>query len=149
MKKWMGVLAVLMVASAVFAAEGWLTDFEKAEAQAKATDKYMLMDFSGSDWCGMCIKLDKDVFSKDAFKKFASENLVLMLVDFPRSKQQADEVKAQNRKLAGQYEIQYFPTVILLSPEGKVLWRKVGIPDGGAEGFVGKIEDAIKADASE
>lgn len=144
MKKWMGALALLLVASTVFAAEGWLTDFEKAKDQAKAENKYMLIDFSGSDWCGWCIKLDREVFSQDAFKAYADENLVLMLADFPARKPQSAEVQAQNQKLADQYGIQGYPTVILLSPEGKMAGR-TGYQPGGAEAYVQHIKGLVKA----
>lgn len=144
MRKWMTALAVLMVASAVFAADGWLTDFEKAKAQAKAEGKYVLVDFSGSDWCGWCIKLDREVFSQDAFKKYADQNLVLMLADFPSSKPQSDEVKDQNKKLAAQYGIRGYPTVILLSPDGKTA-GSTGYKQGGAKAYVEHIKGLIKA----
>ena len=144
MKKWMGIFAALMVASAAFAADGWLTDFEKAKAQAEAENKYMLVDFSGSDWCGWCIKLDREVFSQDAFKVYAGKNLVLMLADFPSGKSQSAEVKEQNRKLAEQYGIRGYPTVILLSPEGKIAGR-TGYQRGGPEAYVEHIKALIKA----
>jgi thioredoxin-related protein len=144
MKKWMTGLAVLMVASAVFAADGWLTDFAKAQAQAKADGKYMLIDFSGSDWCGWCIKLDNEVFSKDSFKAYAAENLVLMMADFPSRTPQADEVKAQNQKLAAQYGVRGYPTVILLAPDGTLAGR-TGYQAGGPEKYVEHVKALIKA----
>ena len=84
MKKWLMWLAVVSMSAGVFAADGWETDFAKASAKAKAEGKHILIDFSGSDWCGWCIKLDKEVFSKKAFKSYAKENLILVLADFPR-----------------------------------------------------------------
>ena len=74
----------------------WLTSLAEAKAEAAKRKVPILADFSGSDWCGWCIKLDKEVFSTDAFRKYASENLVLLLVDFPRTKTQSDEIKKQN-----------------------------------------------------
>lgn len=100
-------------------ATNWETDFEKALATAKDSGKHMLLDFSGSDWCGWCIRLEKEVFSQDAFKDFAKENLVCVLVDFPRAKEQTDELKQQNLELARKYGIKGYPTIIILSPDGK------------------------------
>jgi len=100
-------------------ATNWETDFEKALATAKASGKYMLLDFSGSDWCGWCIRLEKEVFSQDAFNDFAKENLVCVLVDFPRAKEQTDELKQQNLELARKYDIKGYPTIIILSPNGE------------------------------
>jgi thioredoxin-related protein len=69
----------------------WLTDFEQAKVQAEKQNKYILIDFSGSDWCRWCVKLDQEVFSKPAFKSFAEKNLVLFMADFPRKIQLSDE----------------------------------------------------------
>jgi len=144
MKKWIGMLAVLMVASAAFATEGWLTDFEQAKAQAKAENKYVLVDFSGSDWCGWCIKLEHEVFSKAAFKAYARENLVLMLADFPSGKPQTAAVKAQNRRMAEQFGIRGYPTVIVLGPDGALVGR-TGYQRGGPEAYVEHVKGLIKA----
>lgn len=113
----------------------WVTSFEAARRQAAERKVPILADFSGSDWCGWCIKLDEEVFSKKAFKDYARENLVLFLADFPRRKPQAAELKEQNRKLSGQYGIEGFPTVLLLDATGKELAR-TGYRPGGAEGYV-------------
>jgi len=74
----------------------WLTDLQKAQAKAKTENKLVMMDFTGSDWCGWCIKLNKEVFSKPEFADYARKNLVLVEVDFPRYKKQADDVKKAN-----------------------------------------------------
>jgi len=126
--------------------DGWNTDFERAKAKAKAEGKYMLVDFSGSDWCGWCVKLGKEVFSQNAFKAYAHENLVLMLVDFPRdkSKQSADEQK-QNQALAEEFGIQGFPTVYILDPDGTPI-DKTGYQAGGSGAYVEYIKTVI-ADA--
>ena len=79
-------LALLAAATTLLAKTGWDDDFEKSLAKAKEEKKMVLLDFTGSDWCGYCIKLDEEVFSKSAFKKFAKENLVLVELDFPRGK---------------------------------------------------------------
>ena len=84
-------------------ADLWLTDFEKAKAQAKAEKKDLLVDFTGSDWCGWCMKLDEEVFSQDVFTASAPKDFVLVKLDYPQKTPQPDELKEQNKKLAEQY----------------------------------------------
>ncbi len=127
------------------AGEGWMTDFEAAKAKAVAEQKPMLLDFTGSDWCGWCIKLDKEVFSQQAFQAYAADSLVLVELDFPRRKAQSDELKAQNEALAQKYNIRGFPTIVVLSPEGELLGR-TGYRPGGPEAYVDHLK-AIVASA--
>ncbi len=122
----------------------WETDFAHARTNALTTGRYLLLDFSGSDWCGWCIKLDKEVFSQQAFQTFASSNLVCVLIDFPRAKKQSKELQTQNEKLAQQYNVRGFPTVILLSPDGEWVGR-TGYQPGGARKYVQHIQDMIEA----
>lgn len=141
--KWLAVAAAVAVSSSVFAAEGWVTDFNKAKAEAKESSKHILIDFSGSDWCGWCIKLDKEVFQKEAFKTYADEELVLMLADFPRDKSnQSESLQAQNEQLAREFGVRGFPTVFVLSPDGKVI-GKTGYQAGGPEAYVEHIKQII------
>jgi len=143
MKKWLMVLAAVVVGTGAYASEGWETDFAKASAKAKAEGKYMLIDFSGSDWCGWCVKLDKEVFSKAAFKEYAKDNLVLVLADFPRDKsKQSAELQKQNNELKDKFGIRGFPTVYILSPEGKTV-NQTGYQPGGPEAYVDYIKKII------
>lgn len=138
--KFASSVAVLALGSSVaFAAAGWDDDHAKAVAQAKAEKKMVLMDFTGSDWCGWCIKLDKEVFSKKEFKDYAKENLVLVEVDFPQSKRQTKKIKDQNEKLKGEYGITGFPTIIVLDAEGKKI-GKLGYMEGGPTAFIAALE---------
>src|SRR5262245_57521248 len=116
-----------LVAIKANAAE-WQTDYEQALAAAKASGKYVLLDFTGSDWCSPCIQLNKAVFTKTSFLKYAEQNLVLVEIDFPRRKALPEKVQQQNQKLAQQYHIgdSGFPTVVLLNPEGKILGQLEG-----------------------
>ena len=106
----------------------WQTDYEQALAAAKVSRKCVLLDFTGSDWCGPCIEMEKAVFSKAAFLNFAKTNLVLVEVDYPRRKALPEKVKKQNELLRGHYNIERsgFPTVILLDPDGKILGQLEG-----------------------
>ena len=145
MKKWLVVLAAVAMSAGAFASEGWETDFDKAAAKAKAEGKYMLVDFSGSDWCRWCVKLDNEVFSKKAFEEYAKGNLVLVLVDFPRNKSnQSAAIQKQNNVLAQKFGVRGFPTVFILDPNGKPI-DKTGYQDGGPEAYVSYIKKAIEA----
>lgn len=146
MKKLLTLVAAVAVSAGAFAAEGWLTDFEKAKTQAKEENKHILIDFSGSDWCGWCIKLDKEVFQKDEFKAYAKDNLVLVLADFPRDKSKVSEVTAaQNEKLAKEFGVRGFPTVFVLAPDGSTV-GKTGYQAGGPDAYVEHLKKII-ADA--
>ena len=121
----------------------WLTSLAEAKTEAAKRKVPILADFSGSDWCGWCMKLDEEVFSTPAFKKYASENLVLLLVDFPRDKPQTAEVKKQNSGLSDQFEIKGFPTVLLLNADGKLLAR-TGYQQGGAENYIKNLKKLLE-----
>ncbi len=121
----------------------WLTDFEKAKQLSDELKRPILADFSGSDWCGWCIKLDKEVFSTKEFKDFASSNLVLLLVDFPARKSQSEKEKKQNKELAEKYGIEGYPTVLLLDKDGNVL-AKTGYRRGGAEAYIEHLKKLLQ-----
>ncbi|MCZ7637735.1 MAG: thioredoxin family protein [Verrucomicrobia bacterium] len=76
----------------------WHTDLAKAQALAKTENKKVLINFTGSDWCGFCIKLHKEVFATPEFQEFAGKNLVLVEADFPRNKTLPAELKAANEE---------------------------------------------------
>jgi protein disulfide-isomerase len=99
----------------------------------------VLLDFTGSDWCGWCILLDREVFSKPQFKEYADKNLVLVEVDFPKRKPMPDAMRMQNIRLAQRYGIQGFPTIIVLNGDGKVV-AELGYMQGGAEAFIAVLE---------
>jgi len=126
--------------NAVAAAKpGWLTSYDQAQKEAQAKNKLLLMDFTGSDWCGWCIMLDKEVFSKPEFKDYASKNLVLLELDFPRRKQMPPEISAQNERLLMKYGIQGFPTVVVFDSAGKPLGA-LGYQAGGPQPFIAQLE---------
>jgi len=124
------------------ASEQWETNYEAALDQAAKQDKMVLLDFTGSDWCGWCIKLRKDTFSKPEFQKFAEEKLVLVELDFPRAKEQNPDLKKQNQELAEKFGIEGFPTLVLVDPKGTEVTRNVGYLAGGPEGFAKWVESA-------
>ena len=99
----------------------WLTDLPQAKVQAKAEGKLVLLDFTGSDFCPPCIRLAKDVFPTKEFSDYAKQHLVLVEVDFPVKKKQAPALKAANEALAKEFKVDGYPTLIVLTPEGKKL----------------------------
>ena len=129
--------------AAVAAKTGWLTSFEQAQKEAQSKNRLLLMDFTGSDWCGWCIMLDKEVFSKPEFKEYASKNLVLLELDFPRRKQMPPETTAQNERLLMKYGIQGFPTVVVFDSSGKPLGA-LGYQAGGPQAFIEQLEKLRK-----
>jgi protein disulfide-isomerase len=132
MKKLTFILLTLWLAGRVLADESaWQTSFPEAAEQASREGKLLLLDFTGSDWCGWCIKLDGETFSRAEFLDYASRNVVLVKVDFPMHKSQPDGVKAANSVLKKQYGVSGFPTVLVLRPDGKVLWQQTGYAPGG------------------
>ena len=140
----LGSLALIaLTVGSVSAKPGWLTDFKQAQAEAKANNKLMLVDFTGSDWCGWCIKLDKEVFAKPEFQEYAKKNLVLMEVDFPRRKTLSAEQKIQNQELAARHGVQGFPTIVVLDAEGKQI-AELGYTPGGAAAFIAELDKLRK-----
>lgn len=136
--------AVLFSTHSLLAAEGWGTDYKKAVSQAKSEKKLVLLDFTGSDWCGWCMKLDKEIFSTQAFKDYAGKNLVLVELDFPKSKSQEADVKKQNEELAAKYEVQGFPTIVVLDDKGNQVGQ-LGYMEGGPEAFIAELEKLKKS----
>jgi thioredoxin-related protein len=121
------LLACSFVTTIARASE-WQTDYEQALATAKAARKCVLLDFTGSDWCGPCIEMKEVVFSQTAFLDYAKTNLVLIEVDYPRRNVLPEKVTKQNALLMYQYGIDKsgYPTVILLDPDGKILGQLEG-----------------------
>jgi protein disulfide-isomerase len=136
----LGLLSCWVAFQAAAAEEDWLTDLPKARALAKEEKKMVLMDFNGSDWCPPCKALRKNVLSSSEFTEYAKKNLVLVDLDFPHHKQQAEELKKANDALAQKYKIEGFPTVIVLSSEGKELSKKVGYDGQSAKEFIAELE---------
>jgi protein disulfide-isomerase len=138
-------LVSLGFASFARAESTWLHDFSKAQEEAKANHKLLFLNFTGSDWCGWCIKFDKEVLSQPKFKDFAHDNLVLMELDFPRRKSLPTEVQKQNRELAQLYEVMGFPTIVVLNSSGQKVWQFDGYFPGGPEAFVEQLQKLPKS----
>lgn len=128
----------------------WETDLTKAINISKVENKPLMLFFTGSDWCGWCIKLQKEVFKTPEFSKWANENVVLVELDFPRRKELSAEMKSQNEQMKQMFQIRGYPTVWLVQPEevdGKVNFRqlgKSGYVSGGPSAWITAIEPAFK-----
>ncbi len=139
-----GMIAVLTVAGVMAAdAVNWQTDAVKAQAQAQAENKLVMLDFTGSDWCGWCIKLKKEVFSQPEFAAYAKQNLVCVEVDFPMKKKLSAEQKKANDALAAKYNIKGYPTIIVLNGEGQKVGT-LGYMKGGPKTFTAELDKLKK-----
>jgi protein disulfide-isomerase len=137
---------VLLSLSSVFAGKpGWDDDYEKSLAKAKEEKKMVLLDFTGSDWCGWCIKLDKEVFSKQEFKRLAKEHLVLVELDYPHGKRLVKRTAEQNEALKEKYSVTAYPTLILLDPAGEEVNRWGGYSETFLEELRAKLPTAAPA----
>ena|ERR1700761_6186035 len=126
----------------------WLGDFHDAEAEATKTHKLILINFSGSDWCGPCIRERKEILETNTFENFASAHLVLVRADFPRQKknQLSKEQTKKNEALADKYNADgKFPFTLLVDDKGKVLKQWDGFPDVSPEKFVEQISPFVDA----
>ncbi|HEX5170229.1 MAG TPA: thioredoxin family protein [Cyclobacteriaceae bacterium] len=124
----------------------WLTNFETAREIATKENKFVLLNFSGSDWCAPCIKMKQEVFESEAFLLLAEKKLVLVRADFPRSKknQLSKEQTAHNEALAEKYNpLGKFPLTLLLDNKGKVLREWDGYQFGSQEKFMAALSDEL------
>ena len=145
-QKLVAMAALALAATGAWAMpEGWTDDFDAAKEKAKAEGKLILADFSGSDWCGWCMKLDKEVFSKKEFVEAAQRDFVLVMIDSPSDKMKLSrKAKKQNPKLVEKYGIKGFPTVLVLDAEGNRL-HKTGYREGGPGPYLEKLAEVKKA----
>jgi len=135
------LIAFSLVATIARGAE-WQTDYEQALATAKGARKYVLLNFTGSDWCGPCIEMRRSVFAKPDFLSFAQKSLILVEIDYPRRKALSEKTTKQNERLMHQYGIDRsgFPTVVLLNPDGKILGQLEGYSGEGPADIIAWVE---------
>lgn len=144
MKKWVvGMVACAALLQAGAEELKWLTSLPQAQAKAKSEHKLVMMDFTGSDWCPWCKKLNAEIFSKPEFAAYAQTNLVPVEVDFPHNKPQSEELKQANQALEKKYKIEGLPTVVVLDSQGKKL-GELGYTEGGPKAFINELEKLKK-----
>ena len=117
---------IILISSFTFSAQEWFLDLSNAQQKAIDDDKNIVLVFSGSDWCGPCIKLEKEIWETEKFKTYAKENLVMLRADFPRKKvnKLSKEQEIKNSKLAEKYNPQgFFPFVLILSKNLDILGK--------------------------
>ena len=150
---WMAACMAGLIAGSAWAAESdvWIkNDLAAAQAKAKELKKDVLVDFSGSDWCGWCIKLDQEVFSKPEFLDAATKDFVLCVLDFPNKPENKAKIPENlqkiNQELMGKYGVQGFPTVLLMTADGAII-GKTGYQPGGPAAYLEHLKE-IKAQQS-
>jgi len=131
MKKVLFILFLTLGSLAVNAQEAkWLTDMDEAMALSEKTKKPMLLFFTGSDWCGWCVRLQKEVLKTPEFAAWAKDNVILVELDFPRRTAQSLELKQQNAGIAKAFGVRGYPTVWITNAsknsEGKVSFQALG-----------------------
>ncbi len=137
-------LQTALAASAKKDEAEWLTSLPKALEQAKADNKVVMLDFTGSDWCPPCMKLKKEVFTKPEFAEYATKNLILVEVDFPQRKRLSKAQQEANDALAEKYNTSgMIPTIVLMNKDQKVL-GSVGYTPGGPKAFIAELEKILR-----
>jgi protein disulfide-isomerase len=142
--KWLFVVYTLLFISCQAQNERkvWYENLESAIEIAKEENKTVFINFTGSDWCKYCIKLDQEVLSQNEFKKFAQENLILVKLDFPRKIKQSQETIDYNRNLMNKYRVPGFPSIILLNGDGNQIGSTGYLP-GGPQNYVKHLKEII------
>ncbi len=142
---WTGVLGValsaLLPTLAAAGGKGWSHDVAAAMKQASEEKKDLLMDFTGSDWCGWCIRLNEEVFSQEAFRSEGPKHFVLVELDFPNDKSHlSEETQKQNDEWSQKLAVKGFPTIFLTDAEGRP-YAQTGYQDGGADKYVAHLAE--------
>ncbi|KAF2515976.1 thioredoxin family protein [Flavobacterium foetidum] len=144
------LIALFFSISALQAQElKWYTDVREAITVSNKSQKPMLMFFTGSDWCGWCIRLQNEVLKTPEFKKWAEQNVILVELDYPRAVAQTPEIKLQNNELQQAFGIQGFPTVFFTSAEskdGRINFKglgKTGYVAGGPTAWLNVAESIV------
>jgi len=120
----------------------WYTNMAEAQKAAEESDRPILVNFTGSDWCRWCIALSGEVLSQQTFIDYAAKELVTLKIDFPRRKQLPEDEVRENNLLAGKYGVRGFPTLVLLDTEGKLIAR-TGYRKGGADSYVEHLKGLL------
>jgi len=136
----------LLLLVLLFSSSEWRNNLNEAKIMAQKEHKYILLNFSGSDWCGPCIRMRKEFFESQVFKQLADTELILVNADFPRNKKNQPSPAQQklNDEMADKYNAQgKFPFTLLLDSEGKILQTWEGLPEETAESFTVEVRNGI------
>ena len=134
--------AIMALHGSAFAGgDGWTSDFAAAQKQAAESNKDLLIDFTGSDWCGWCIKLNDEVFKLEPFKVGVKDSFVLVEIDFPKDKSKlAEPTQKQNADLGKKYAVHGYPTILLCDAGGRP-YASTGYQQGGPEKYVTHLNE--------
>ena len=146
-RRFFSVVALCLSVLSVSAAEGWLTDLDAGIKVAKAEKKAILVDFTGSDWCGWCIRLKKEVFDQKEFAA-VTKDFVLVELDYPQKKKQSAEEKAKNKAWAEKFAIEGFPTILLMDSNGEP-FAQTGYQEGGPVKYLAHLAELLKQNNSQ
>ncbi len=138
----LAAVAILLLAALPLAAAEWTTDYNSALQTAKAQNRAVLINFTGSDWCGWCIRLKKEVFDTAEFGQFAGSRLVLVEADFPQNKRLSSAQQRANQELQQKFRVTGYPSLFLVDGNGKIL-QKLGYMPGGPKAFIGEMTKVI------
>lgn len=136
---WCLGLAAVVLTCGNSSAATWMTDYDTAVAKARNERKPLLINFTGSDWCGWCMKLKAEVFDKSEFSTFAEDNLVLLELDFPQRKAMPARQRKANQELMKKYGVKGFPTIVIADDTGKTE-GELGYRPGGPRPFIDDIK---------
>lgn len=135
-------VAAIVMSAPTHAAE-WMTDFDAAKAKAKKEGKAILMEFTGSDWCGWCVRLRSTILDGSDFQQYAKDNFVLLEIDVPRNVNKIGAAQhARNRAIATQYNISTYPTILVLDADGTVLGGFIGGRDS-LQSVISPLNEAL------
>jgi len=134
-----GVDSALVEDTLDFTSGEWITDYDLAVKYAQNSGLPIMINFTGSDWCGWCIKLKEEVFSQKEFKDYAKENLILLEIDFPRNKEQTLEMKQKNAQIRDRFGVRGYPTIVFMDKYQKEI-NRTGYQYGGAVAYVEHIK---------
>ena len=130
--------------------DSWETDLNKAITRSYETKKPIMLFFTGSDWCGWCIRLQNEVFRTETFTKWANENVILVELDFPRKKEQPQTIKDQNKQLQQMFAVQGYPTCHFVMPtptdDGRINLASIGqngYMAGGPDAWIAKVSEFL------
>ena len=144
----MRFISVILLSSFFLSTSAWETDFEKAKESAKSDHRLILLNFSGSDWCGPCIRMHKEIFESSVFTQYADQRLVLVNADFPRLRKHelAKDLQKKNDRLADSYNKEgIFPLTLILTSDGKILKKWEGNPQLSPDEFTRQVKATVDA----
>ena len=126
--------------------KGWDEDFEAGKATAEKSGKLILLAFSGSDWCGWCVKMEKEIYSDKKFISEAKKKFVLLMIDNPQNKSILSPLAAkQNSELTRKYNVRGFPSTVIVRPSGEEVRRFGGYQRSGVDGFLKALDEVADA----